>query len=157
AVLLSPFERCSELQQVVRSAHQAPFAFNFPQATQQELAEAASLFHLPEDRLWQLLAQPIAGSPSASSEFRTHLRHPATGPTAGSARRRSVCMPLPTCRNVSSNMMASQYCKVALRAVSRIGRELRRLPPRIGFDLLHDRLELLHVGAVRKALRHDNL
>jgi hypothetical protein len=45
-----------QLQEIVDGADDGPFGAHFFQAAQQELAEAARLFDLPEHRLGQLLA-----------------------------------------------------------------------------------------------------
>jgi hypothetical protein len=49
-----------ELEEVVGGANDCPFGADV-EAAQQELAEAARLFDLPEHRLGQLLAQPGGG------------------------------------------------------------------------------------------------
>jgi hypothetical protein len=54
------------------SADDGPLGTHLVDAAQQELAEAACLFDLPEHRLGQLLAQPVGARVPASLDLRAH-------------------------------------------------------------------------------------
>ncbi len=54
------------------SADQALFTLRLSQSPQQELAESADLFDLSEHGFYDLLAQPVAASPSALAEPAAH-------------------------------------------------------------------------------------
>lgn len=54
-----PGRRCPHFEQVVACAPQGPLPIDLLQATQEELAQTPSLFHLSEDRFGDLLAQGV--------------------------------------------------------------------------------------------------
>src|ERR1700756_2621001 len=54
--------RVSQLQEVVDRADHRPFASALVEAPQQELPEASGMFDLPEHRLNDLFAQPVAAA-----------------------------------------------------------------------------------------------
>jgi hypothetical protein len=60
-----------ELEDVVGGADQRPFGFHFVAASEQELPEVSCLFDLPEDRLNDLLSEPVAPSPSGPPQSLT--------------------------------------------------------------------------------------
>src|ERR1700738_5066158 len=61
-----------ELEEVVGGANGCPFGADVVEAAQQELAEAARLFDLPENRLRELVAQPIGAGVPAGLELCAH-------------------------------------------------------------------------------------
>jgi len=61
-----------------------PLGTHFLDAAQQELAEAACLFDLPEHRFHDLLPEAVSAAPSGSLQFASHgLRQLATDPALG--------------------------------------------------------------------------
>src|SRR5579863_8001564 len=61
-VLVTSACRVSQLQEVVDGADHRPFASDLVEAPQQELPKASGMFDLPEHRLNNLFAQPVAAA-----------------------------------------------------------------------------------------------
>src|ERR1700756_4451528 len=71
--------RVSQLQEVVDRADHRPFASDLVEAPQQELPEASGMFDMPEHRLDDLFAQPVAAAAAGPLELGRHggLARPA--------------------------------------------------------------------------------
>src|ERR1700751_5979277 len=78
-VLVTSACRISQLQEVMDSADHRPFASDLVEAPQQELPEASGMFDLPEHRLNDLFAQPVAAAAAGPLELGRHggLARPA--------------------------------------------------------------------------------
>src|ERR1700757_1302403 len=68
-VLVTSACRISQLQEVMDSADHRPFASDLVEAPQQELPEASGMFDLPEHRLNDLFAQPVAAAAGGPPEL----------------------------------------------------------------------------------------
>ena len=116
--------RAGEFGEVVRGADQRPLGLHFFEAAQKELPEPSCLFDLTEDRLDDLLAQPVTAAPSHPLQLVPH---------GLGQRSREMSFTLGRVlgapgRKVSPDTARGQGSEVGLAAVSCIGGDLFGTP-----------------------------
>src|SRR5579863_9964346 len=110
-----------QLQEVVDGADHRPFASDLVEAPQQELPEASGMFDLPEHRLDDLFAQPIAAAATGPLKLDRHggLARPAR-PLSRTGR--ILCaMAGAAWSQIRGDTAAAQIGEVGLVAVAGIG------------------------------------
>src|SRR5258705_11468855 len=115
-----------ELEEVVGGAEHCPLTSDLFEPAQQELSEPSGVLDVTEDRLNDLLSQPVAAAPPCAFELGGHgCGGRAVTPSFAAAARLAV--PRPTCSNEAVDPAAAQMREVGFRAEARIGRDLLRV------------------------------
>src|SRR6266851_6035607 len=144
----------SVLGEVVGGADQGPFGADVVEASQQELSEPPGLLDLSEDRLDDLLSEPVSTSPSCPLELVAH----GLGERPGDLAFAVGGVFGPPGRDVSADLAISQGLEVGFAAIAGIGRGFFWLAPEIVFDAIDQRHELIMVArALRQAMGDDDL
>src|SRR5213593_1617002 len=111
---------CSRLReqlQIVRRAHQTPFALDLGEAPEQKLPEAARVLDDPEDGLHRPLAQPVPTAPAAPLQPPPHRRHQRADAAPARPGGPSGAVSLASSGDVGPHVAALRGLQIGLRAV----------------------------------------